>query len=73
MNTAQKIESFAYPAFRCHSDRMLVVTRVIQRVEHVHASSQRRMALLLSGAAALLIARNAGLIPPGEQLRDLRR
>lgn len=37
MNTAQKIESFAYPEFRHHSDRVIAVTRTIQWVEHTHA------------------------------------
>jgi type IV secretory pathway component VirB8 len=65
MNTAQKIESFAYPAFRRHSDRMATVTRAIQRVESAHASRQRRLALLLIGAAALLIINGIVIVTLG--------
>lgn len=55
MNTARKIESFPYPSFRRHSDRMLAVNQAMQRVEREHTRRLRRMTLLLAGATALLI------------------
>lgn len=55
MNTVQKIESFTYPSFRRHSDRLLAVSQTMQRVEQEHARRLRRMTLLLASAAALLV------------------
>jgi hypothetical protein len=65
MNSAQKIESFATPKFRRHSDRMLAVTRAIQRVESMHANRQRRLSLLLIGATTLLIINGVVIITLG--------
>jgi hypothetical protein len=55
MNRARKIESFAIPPFRRHSDRIHAVTRAVERVEREHAGRLRRLVLLLGFATVLLI------------------
>lgn len=58
MNTARKIESdiHPHPRFRRHSDRVVALSRTMQRVEREHAGRLRRMTMLLSAAALLLVA-----------------
>ena len=55
MNTVRKIESDSHSQFHHQSDRVAAVNLTIPRVEREHASRVRRMAILLGGAAALLI------------------
>jgi hypothetical protein len=55
MKPALKIESISHPPLRRQGDRIAAVSLVIQRVEREHAGRLRRIAMLLAGAAALLI------------------
>ncbi len=55
MNTAKKIESVKYPPYRRQGDRVRAVNLAMQQVEKEHAGRIRRMALILAGAASLLL------------------
>ena len=55
MNTARNIESDSHPQLHHQSDRVAAINLTMQQVEREHASRVRRMAILLGGAAALLI------------------
>ena len=55
MNTAEKIEYNSHPRFRRHNDRVAAVNLATQHVEREHAVRMRRMTLLLTAAASLLV------------------